>query len=125
SQPVSRTNNAFTVATFRVQAGGDAPMIYQWLKDGADLSDVGNVSGANTPALTLSNLVGGDVGGYSVTVSNPYGVVTSLVARLTVVDPVITSQPVSQSVSPGQSITISVTAAGTGPLSYQWQKYGT
>ncbi len=36
--------------------------------------------------------------------------------------PVITTQPQSQSVPPGASVTFSVAATGTAPLSYQWQK---
>ncbi len=36
--------------------------------------------------------------------------------------PTITTQPTNQTVTAGQSATFSVTAAGTAPLSYQWQK---
>lgn len=36
--------------------------------------------------------------------------------------PTITTQPANQSVSVGQPATFSVTATGTAPLSYQWQK---
>ena len=36
--------------------------------------------------------------------------------------PSITAQPANQTVTAGQTATFSVTAAGTGPLSYQWQK---
>jgi outer membrane protein assembly factor BamB len=39
--------------------------------------------------------------------------------------PTITTQPAAQSAAPGQTATFSVVAAGTGPLSYQWQKNGT
>ncbi len=39
--------------------------------------------------------------------------------------PAITQQPTSQTVSVGQTATFSVTATGTSPLSYQWQKNGT
>lgn len=39
--------------------------------------------------------------------------------------PSITTQPASQSANPGQTATFTVVAAGTGPLSYQWQKNGT
>ena len=39
--------------------------------------------------------------------------------------PAITTQPSSQSVTVGQTPTFSVTATGTAPLSYQWQKGGT
>src|SRR5947208_5290238 len=38
--------------------------------------------------------------------------------------PRITVQPANQSVTTGQSASFSVTATGTAPLSYQWQKHG-
>jgi hypothetical protein len=38
------------------------------------------------------------------------------------VAPMITQQPVSQTVTAGQTATFTVTATGTAPLSYQWQK---
>src|SRR5260370_7554793 len=45
--------------------------------------------------------------------------------RTPVVPPSITTQPVSQTVTAGQTATFSVTAAGTAPFSYQWRKNGT
>ncbi len=36
--------------------------------------------------------------------------------------PSIATQPVSQTISVGQPVTFSVTASGTAPLSYQWQR---
>jgi hypothetical protein len=38
--------------------------------------------------------------------------------------PTISSQPSNQTVNAGQTATFAVTASGTGPLSYQWQKNG-
>lgn len=38
--------------------------------------------------------------------------------------PTLMSQPANQSVTAGQSATFTVTATGTSPLSYQWQKNG-
>src|SRR5215472_6666098 len=38
--------------------------------------------------------------------------------------PTITSQPVNQTVTAGQSATFTVAATGTAPLGYQWQKNG-
>ena len=38
--------------------------------------------------------------------------------------PVITTQPVSQSVVPGTKVDFTVAAAGTAPFGYQWQKNG-
>jgi len=52
----------------------------------------------------------------------------TLTATLTVnpagVAPSITAQPVSQTVTAGQTATFSVTASGTAPLRYQWQRNG-
>src|SRR5690348_2042009 len=39
--------------------------------------------------------------------------------------PAITTQPVNQTLTAGQTATFSVVASGTAPLSYQWQKNGT
>ena len=41
------------------------------------------------------------------------------------VAPTITTQPANQAVTAGQTATFSVTAAGTAPLGYQWQKGAT
>ena len=127
SQPVSLTNNATTTASFSVTAYGGIPLSYQWLKNGVSLNDGGNVSGAHTAALTLTNVLGADAGGYSVILSNATGSITSLVAGLTVVDPLLTSQPqpVSQTKNAGQAVTFSVTALGTAPLGFQWLRNGT
>ena len=66
---------------------------------------------------------------FDVIVSNSAGSITSAQAVLTVsltpVAPAITTQPANQTVTAGQVATFSVTATGTGPLNYQWQKNGT
>jgi len=123
-QPQSQYREPGQSATFNVTATGTLSPDYQWLKDGVNLTDGGNVSGATTPQLTLTNVYGNDAGAYSVVVSNPYGSVTSRVAMLIVIDPLITSQPAGQKREPGQSVTFSVTAIGTPPLGYQWWKDG-
>lgn len=123
-EPVSQTNSAATVAVFNVVAEGSTPMTYQWCKNGVNLGDFGTISGAFSPSLTLSNALGADAGGYSVVISNSCGSVTSQVASLTVVDPVITVQPLSQAPDAGQTVALSVTAAGTVPLEYHWRKDG-
>ncbi|MEI6395962.1 MAG: immunoglobulin domain-containing protein, partial [Verrucomicrobiota bacterium] len=124
TQPASENREPGQSVTLSVTAGGTAPLRYQWWKEGVPLVDGGNIAGATTAVLVLTNLTGGDAGGYSVVVSNGLGSVTSAVARLTVMDPVITVQPVSQYREPGQSITFSVTAVGTPPVGYQWWKEG-
>jgi hypothetical protein len=63
-----------------------------------------------------------------VIVTNAIGSVTSSAATLTVTAaataPVITTQPLSQTVLAGQPVTFTVVAGGTAPLSYQWSKGG-
>ncbi len=123
TQPASLTSNAGTALGFSVYVIGSGPLSYQWRKDGGNLADGGNVSGAAAANLTLSNVLGGDAGGYSVVISNAYGSVTSAVATLTVIgDPAINAQPASQARNAGDSVTFSVVAVGTAPLSYQWRK---
>ena len=122
--PISRTNAAGTTATFEVFAVGSGPVRYQWFKAGIALVDGGNVSAAATATLSLTNVLKADEGGYTVGVSDAFGSVTSRVATLTVIDPVITIQPDSGSITPGGSATFRVTAVGTMPLAYQWYKDG-
>src|SRR5208282_1268904 len=123
AQPVSLTNNALTTATFTVTANGQDPVIYTWLKNGVPLADTANISGSHSNILTLSNVLGGDAGGYSAIVTDAAGSSTSLAATLTVVDPILTVQPVSQSANAGQSVAFSVGAIGS-PLSYEWRQGG-
>src|SRR5439155_19732218 len=110
--------------SFTVTATGTAPLSYQWQKNGTAIGAATTAS-YTTPATTASD--NGDQ--FTVVVSNAAGSVTSRAAALTVsttpVTPTITTQPASQTVSVGQAATFTVTATGTAPLSYQWQKNGT
>src|SRR5204862_518296 len=124
TQPASQMVTAGQTATFTVTAAGTAPLSYQWQKNG---TVIGGATAASytTPATMTSD--SGDQ--FTVVVSNAAGSVTSRAAALTVsatlVAPTITTQPASQTVTAGQTATFTVTAAGTAPLSYQWQKNGT
>ena len=122
--PVSLTNNATTTATFTVTGSGTAPLSYQWLKGASPLTDGGKVSGATTGTLTITNVLAAEAGSYSVVVTNLFGSITSAVATLTVVDPVITTPPSSRTNNAGTTATFSVAAVGTTPLGYQWLKGG-
>lgn len=95
SQPSDQFVNAGDTAQFSVNAGGTVPLGYQWFKDGLSLNDGGNISGAQTATLTLSNVAGVDAGGYSVTISNLFGTVLSITAQLTV------NQALADSFNPG------------------------
>jgi hypothetical protein len=103
--PCSVTNNAGSRTLLTVVAGGSA-VSYQWLKDDLPLMEGENVAGANTAHLYLSNLLKRDQGEYSVVITNTLGNVTSAVATLTVIEPVITVQPANIDKEAGQSTTL-------------------
>src|SRR5215472_15246671 len=123
TQPSSQTVLPGQTATFTVAVSGTAPLSYQWQKNGA------NIAGATSSSYTTPATTTADTGStFVVVVSNSVGTATSNAATLTVspapLAPTITAQPVNQTVTVGQTATFSVTASGTAPLSYQWQKNG-
>lgn len=71
-------------ATFTVAASGDTPLSYQWKKDGAALTDGGNISGSRSATLSIVGAQSGDAGSYTVLVTNTAGNVTSDAVTLTV-----------------------------------------
>ncbi len=125
SQPASSTNLPLTTATFTVVAAGQTPFSYQWRKNGADLADGGNISGAVSATLTVSSVAPDDAGSYSVVVTNAGGSATSVSALLVpVVLPTVTTSPADRAVAAGSNVTFTVSATGTPPLFYQWNLNG-
>lgn len=119
THPSTQTIGAGSNATFTVSAAGTAPLAYQWKKGST------NVSGATSTSLTLLGVSQADAGSYSVIVTNLAASATSSTVVLTVIDPPsITGAPSSLTVGAGSNATLTVTAIGTAPLSYQWQKNG-
>jgi len=107
------------------------------------ISVLGNafgVSGITTPStiapggsamLSVSfspTIAGNDSGSITITSNDPQ--TPTMIITLTgtgtsaPVAPSITTQPASQTVTAGQTATFTVVAAGTAPLSYQWQQSG-
>jgi hypothetical protein len=114
-----------TSASFSVSAMGFPPPGYQWRLNGTSLMNSDRISGVNGPNLTLDALVTADTGSYDVVVTNAYSAVTSQVATLSVYLPAgISVPPQNTAVLVGSNAVFSVTASGSEPLSYQWQKGG-
>ncbi|WP_334128293.1 putative Ig domain-containing protein [Sneathiella sp.] len=115
-QPSNQTVTEGANATFSVTATGATG--YQWRLDEAP------IPGATSSTLILEAVTLGDDGAeIDCVVSNEDGSVTSNAATLTVSavvlnPPVITVQPINQSVTEGENATFTVTA--TGADSYQW-----
>jgi uncharacterized delta-60 repeat protein len=78
SQPTRLTRFAGQIAEFSVTATGDAPLAYQWRRDGAPLT------GSTNATLPLANLGLANAGAYTVEVSNLLGMIVSQAADLNV-----------------------------------------
>lgn len=105
--------------SFSVDASGVEPLSYQWQLDGKD------IPGAHEPFYTIAGAGTSHAGQYAVVVTNALGLINSRSVALTVLQPLyIVSQPASQSVSPGATVTLSVTIEGSPPPIYQWRLNG-
>jgi len=125
TQPQSQAVILGTNAVFSTAASGDAPLGYQWFFDN------GLILGANGTNYTIPSVQSSNAGNYTVVVTNIAGSATSQLAVLSVLSPTtptflptLTSEPQSQTVAPGASVSFMVAATGTAPLSYQWRFNG-
>lgn len=114
TQPASQTIAAGQTAAFGVTATGDAPLGYQWKRNGA------NISGATSSSYTTPATATSDNGAqFTVVISNPAGTATSNAATLTVnaASLLLSANPASLSfgnVNVGSSSTQSVTFTNSG-----------
>ena len=122
-QPTNQTVPLGSNASFAVVAEGTEPLNYQWSLNGTNL-----VNGTNA-LLALTNVQLSDAGSYAVLVANAVGSDLSSNALLTVqlpsVAPTIVVQPTNRTMSVGGTVSFSVVADGSAPLSYQWRLNGT
>lgn len=135
SQPASLTRPPGGSATFTI-TGSDNPngnltnSGIRWLRDGIEMITLGPKYSlpANRTQLTVNNLTSDDAGVYTVQLINSAGVANSLPAILTVADPNppapprIAVQPVSHTVSAGNTVVFSVEATGNPAPTYQWRR---
>jgi hypothetical protein len=107
-----------SLVSLSVNASGSL-LQYQWKKAGVA------IAGATSPAFDILTTKLADAGAYTVTVSNNFGSVVSAPINLSVVSlPVVVTKPVAQTVNAGATATLSVSATGSGLLSYQWSQNG-
>ena len=118
-QPLSLRSIAFQPLELSVATSGDAPFAFQWRWNGA------RISGATLPSLSWVEPHPGQFGDYQVTAMNRFGSVISSNATVTLdLPPFLTQSPLSRTVQQGAFVVFSVSAQGSGPLSYQWRKGG-
>ena len=123
SQPRSRNPYAGEAVQLDVTATGRLPLTYQWNGPSGPLSDGGRISGSGTPNLVIANVDPSDVGNYWVSITNLHGSTSCVPAgvRITLSKaPRILSDPQSQALLAGQSLSLWSTASGAQPIIYRW-----
>jgi hypothetical protein len=103
-----------SIATFGIVAAGTAPFSYQWLFNGAIISEATNSS------YSITNVQLAAAGYYSVIVTNAYGSITSAPAALDVTAAPVVLEPTVQVINPGSNATFILEAGGQPPYEYQW-----
>ena len=115
--PMSQTSNVGATVVFTAAATGSPPVSYQWRFGG-----LGDIAGQTNASLTVTNVQTTNAGNYRVVASNIAGSLMSAIAVLTVnTPPVITVQPLTQTVAPGSNPALTVVASGTPTPTYQWR----
>jgi hypothetical protein len=114
TSPASQTVNSGSNVTFSASAAG-SPSTLQWYFNS---NQVTGAAGTVSPLTVTANDT--TAGNYVAVFSNSFGMATTIVAVLTVIDPpVITVSPVSQVVTAGTQVTFTAAASGS-PSSVQW-----
>ena len=112
--------------TLTAAVHGSPPLVFQWYKGVQPLADSERISGTATQNLVIQEARLEDTDEYSLLARNAGGIVVTPAAQMTVfAAPRIEKQPESLSSSSGSEALLSASAAGAGPLAYQWFKDGT
>lgn len=123
TQPLDVTECIGANANFNITADG-SNLIYQWKRDGTNLVNGGNISGATSNTLNITGILAGDNGIYTCEVTGSCGTINSDPANLTLNETTsITVHPANLTVCDDGNAVFNVTATGTN-LTYQWQKDG-
>ena len=119
-QPQSQTANAGESVAFT--CGAILPqVVFQWQRNGTNLANGGNISGATNSTLTIASISDSDAATYFVVVSNALGSVASSNAMLTVIDPPsIRAQPTNLLLLAGDEGVFSVAASDSTAM-FQWR----
>jgi hypothetical protein len=125
TQPSSQTVTAGQSATFSAGASGSPPPTVQWQVSSNSGSTWSNISGATATTFSFTTSTSQSGNQYRAVFTNSTGTAATNAATLTVnaatVAPSITTQPSSQTITTGQTVSFSAAASGTPTPTVQWQ----
>ena len=125
TQPASRNVTNGTSVTFSATVSGATPFIYNWLCNGTNLFDGGNLSGSTGNVLSITAATTNNSGSYQLVVSNLTSVSTSSPAILNVgFVPVVSASPTNLTILSGSNAVFSAVVGGSTPLFFHWRKNG-
>src|ERR1017187_10310015 len=125
TQPASRNVTNGTSVTFSATVSGATPFIYNWLCNGTNLFDGGNLSGSTGNVLSITAATTNNSGSYQLVVSNLTSVSTSSPAILNVgFVPVVSTPPTNLTILSGSNAVFSAAVGGSTPLVFHWRKNG-
>jgi alpha-tubulin suppressor-like RCC1 family protein len=119
TQPTSLQVNPNSNVSFTASAVGTPPISYKWYKNSV-------IYTGTTHTIFINNVTKNEEGSYFVVASNLLTSITSNTATLSVNEIiVIKDQPDDTSLNVGDNLTLSLSCAGTFPISAQWRKNNT
>lgn len=114
-------------ASFTTTTSGPGPVSYVW-KQGTTVLNNGDLggrvtitSGSNSSTLSITNIQSGDANTYSVEANGSCNTVSQSATLTVNTAPLVTQNPVSQTVTPGNSVTFTAAASGSPTPTVQWQ----
>ncbi len=122
TNPTSQTIIAGQSVTFTAAGAGNPTPTVQWQISTDGGATFTAISGATTAAYTFTVAAGQNGYEYQAVFTNSAGVATTSAATLTIgVAPVVTINPLNQSVNAGQTVTFTAAASGIPVPTVQWQ----
>lgn len=116
--PLNQAVAPGSTVTFTVGVRASLPISYQWRFNGQA------IAGASANSYTFTNAQLGNIGDYSVLISNPVGNALASAYLAVNVPPTYILQPVSQTVVEGDDATFRAAVVGLPPLGYRWRRGG-
>jgi hypothetical protein len=119
TQPVGDTLCEGQTLTLTASGTG-SNLLHQWFKDSTA------IPGARAQQYTVNAVTAADAGTYYARITNACGdVLTDAVDVVVNTPPSITEDPSDVALYDDETLTLTVTASGSGPLEYQWYKNDT